>query len=144
MKNLSFINKIIYFINIIVVVLILLSFVLPFLPPKTFSILSVLNLGVSFLILVNILCFFYWLFSLKTHMLLSLIVILIGYFYFGSLYKFPFSKKIKNSDSIKVMNYNVRLFNLYDWLPEKDLEIKIVDFVKSASKTIFADNIYTL
>ncbi len=34
------------------------------------------------------------------------------------------------------MNYNVRLFNLYDWIPEKGVETKIVDFIKETSPQV--------
>ena len=138
MKKLGFINKVIYFINGVFAVLLLLSYILPFLPPKTFSLLSVLNLGVSFLVLINALFFLYWLVKLKKQMILSLTVLLIGYFSFGSLYKFSSSKKIENSENIKVMNYNVRLFNLYDWLPEKNIETKIINFIKIESPDILS------
>ena len=138
MKKLSFRNKIIYFINVVVAVLLLLSVILPFLPPKTFSLLSVVNLGVSFLIIINVLFFLYWVFQLKKQFMLSLVILLIGYFSFGSLYKFSASKKIENSQNIKVMNYNVRLFNLYDWIPEKDIETKIIDFIKKESPDVLS------
>lgn len=138
MKKLRFINKTIYYINVVVAVLLLLSFALPFLPPKTFSVLSVLNLGVSFLVLINVLFLFYWLIKLKKQLILSLVVLLIGYFSFGSLYKFSTSKNIEKDGNFKVMNYNVRLFNLYDWIPEKNVETKIVDFVKTQSPDILS------
>jgi endonuclease/exonuclease/phosphatase family metal-dependent hydrolase len=138
MKKLSFINKIIYFINGVAAVLLLLSFVLPFLPPKTFSLLSVVNLGVSFLIILNVLFFLYWVFRLKRKFMLSLVVLLIGYFSFGSLYKFSTSKKIENLHNFKVMNYNVRLFNLYEWIPKKGVEAGIIDFIKRESPDVLS------
>ena len=138
MKKLSFINKIIYFINGIVAVLLLLSFTLPFLPPKTFPFLSVINLGVSFLILINGLFFIYWLVKLKRQLTLSLIVLVIGYFSFGSLYKFSSSKKIETPENLKVVNYNVRLFNLYEWIPEKGIETKIIDFIKTEAPEVLS------
>lgn len=138
MKKLSFINKIIYFINVVVAILLLLSFILPFLPPKTFSLLAVVNLGVSFLIILNVLFFLYWVFQLKRKFMLSLVVLLIGYFSFGSLYKFSASKKIENPQNIKVMNYNVRLFNLYEWIPKKGIETEIIDFIKSESPDVLS------
>ncbi|WP_303317152.1 endonuclease/exonuclease/phosphatase family protein [Flavivirga abyssicola] len=138
MKKLSFINKIIYFINVIVAVLLLFSFALPFLPPKTFSILSVLNLGVSLLILINVLFFLYWLIKLKKQLILSLFVLCVGYISFGSLYKFSSSKTIESPNNIRVMNYNVRLFNLYNWIPEKRIENKIVDFIKTQNPDILS------
>lgn len=36
------------------------------------------------------------------------------------------------------MNYNVRLFNLYDWIPEKNIENKIVDFIKTEAPEILS------
>ncbi len=122
----------------IVALLLLCSFALPFLPPKTFSVLSVLNLGVSFLILTNALFFLYWTLRLKKQLFLSLAILCIGYVSFGSLYKFSSSKKIENPNNIKVMNYNVRLFNLYKWIPEDNMENKIVDFVKLENPDILS------
>lgn len=138
MKKLSFINKIIYFINAVFAILLLLSYLLPFTPPKTFSVLSVLSLGVAFLILCNVLFFLYWLFKLKKQLILSLLVLFIGYVFFGSLYKFSSSKQVENANNFKVMNYNVRLFNLYKWIDEDSVETKIVDFIKTESPEILS------
>ncbi len=138
MKKLSFINKIIYFINAVFAILLLLSFLLPFTPPKTFSVLSVLSLGVAFLILCNALFFLYWLIKLKKQFILSFVVLFIGYVFFGSLYKFSSSKHIENPDNFKVMNYNVRLFNLYNWISEDSVENNIVDFIKTESPEILS------
>lgn len=136
MKNLGTINKIIYLTNILVALVLFLAFVLPFLPPKTFSALSVLNLGVPFLILCNVLFFLYWLFRVKKQLILSLTVLVIGQIVFGSLYKFSPSKRVENPNNFKVMNYNVRLFNLFDWIPEKDIDTQIVEFVKKEAPAI--------
>ena len=70
--------------------------------------------------------------------MLSLIVLLIGYFSFGSLYKFSASKKIENPKNVKVMNYNVRLFNLYEWIPKKGVETEIIDFIKRESPDVLS------
>lgn len=136
MKNLSTINKIIYLANILVAFVLFLAFVLPFLPPKTFSVLSVLNLGVPFLILGNVLFFLYWLFRVKKQLMLSLVVLIIGQLAFGSLYKFSSSKRIEHPNNFKVMNYNVRLFNLFEWLPGTDVDTQIIDFVKKQAPAI--------
>jgi len=135
MKNLRFFEKVVFIINSIVAFLLLLSYVLPNIPPKTFAILSVLSLGVPLLILLNVLFFVYWLFKIKKQLLLSLVVISIGYFLFGSLYKFS-NWEEDDAESLSIMNYNVRLFNLYDWIPEKDIDLKLVQFVKEQSPQI--------
>ena len=76
--------------------------------------------------------------QLKRKFMLSFVVLLIGYFSFGSLYKFSASKKIENPQNMKVMNYNVRLFNLYEWIPEKGIETKIIDFIKRESPDVLS------
>ncbi len=88
MKKLSALDKLFFLLNSVAAALLIFSFVLPYLPPRTFAILSVLSLGVPLLILVNILFGIYWLLKMKRAVFLSLIVLIIGYRYVGSLYKF--------------------------------------------------------
>ena len=130
MRKLKFFEKVMFFFNSVVAFVLLLSYVLPLLPPKTFAALSVLGLGVPILILLNALFFVYWLVKIKKQLLLSLFVLAIGYFIFGSLYKFSESKAIEDENNISIMNYNVRLFNLYKWIPNEDTEEELVSFIK--------------
>lgn len=130
MKNLKFIEKIIYFLNAISATVLLISYILPSIPPKSLSLFSVLSLGVPFLLLINVLFFLYWLVKVKKQLILSLVVLFIGYFCFGSLYKFSTSTTNENKTRLSIMSYNVRLFNLYEWIEEKHLETKIEDFIK--------------
>ncbi len=138
MKGLKFFEKIVFFFNSVAAFILLLSYILPFLPPKTFSALSVLGLGVPFLIILNVVFLLYWLVKIKKQLLLSLLVLALGYISFGSLYKFSESKAVESPDNISIMNYNVRLFNLYDWIPEKDIETKLVNFIKEESPDILS------
>lgn len=138
MKNLKLIDKIVYLLNGLLAFMLLISYCLPLVPPKTFPLLSVLSLGVPFLIIINAIFFLYWLVKLKKQLLISLLVLIIGYFSFGSLYKFSSSDYIDSENEIKVMNFNVRLFNLYNWIPEKDLVGKIVDLIKNESPDVLS------
>jgi endonuclease/exonuclease/phosphatase family metal-dependent hydrolase len=136
MKKLNFINKIVFFFNSVGATFLLLSYVLPFVAPKTFSILSVLSLGVPFLIIVNVLFFLYWLLKIKKQFFLSFVVLVIGYLSFGSLYKFSNTKEVNKENSLTVMNYNVRLFNLYDWIEEANTDVKLIDFIKEKAPDV--------
>ncbi len=138
MKKLSAINKIIYFFNVIFALVLLLSFILPFLPPKAFAVLSVLNLGVSLLIIANVIFALYWGIRLKKQFFLSFLILFLGYLCFGPLYKFSSAKNIDIDENIKVMNYNVRLFNLYNWIKEEGVETKIIDFIKTESPDVLS------
>src|SRR5690606_23322618 len=104
--------------------------------PKKFAFLSVLSLGVPVLILVNLLFLLYWLLKVKKQLLLSLIALILGYSNVISLYKFSASKQIDDSKNISVMSYNVRLFNAFEWLPDKDVNKKIAEFIKDKNPDI--------
>jgi endonuclease/exonuclease/phosphatase family metal-dependent hydrolase len=113
----------------VIAAMLLLSFLLPYVSPKNFALLSVISLAVPLLIILNILFALFWLLKVKKQLLLSLFVLLIGYKYVGSLYKFSSSKNIQSEDNISLMSYNVRLFNVYNWIDKKDISSQIMDFI---------------
>lgn len=41
------------------------------------------------------------------------------------------TKDAETASSIKIISYNVRLFNLYDWADNKNANTEIIDFIKS-------------
>lgn len=107
----------------------LLSYLLPYVEPRRFGFLSVLSLAVPFLILVNLLFLVYWLLKTKKQLFLSLFVLGLGYSHVLSLYKFSGSKHLDDRKNLLVMNYNVRLFNVYDWIDDPNVGKDIVDFI---------------
>lgn len=129
MKKLNFIDKIIYFLNTVAAVLLLLSYALPYVEPKNFSLLSVLSLAVPILILINAIFLLYWLLKVKKQLLMSLVVLLFGYGHVVSLYKFSSSSADSSASTISIMNYNVRLFNIYNWIDRPEVEFQIVDMI---------------
>lgn len=137
MKNLRLTSKLVFLLNSVLATLLLLSYVLPFVPPKNFALLSVLSLGVPLLIIINALFFLYWLLRVKKQMLLSLSVLVMGYVLFGSLYKFSSASKSITPD-LTVMSYNVRLFNLYNWTKDDGTTQKITQVIKDNAPDVLA------
>jgi len=125
-----------FLVNSLAAFLLLISYILPYIPPKSFATLSVLSLSVPLLILVNVAFFIYWLLQVKKQMLLSLIVLLLGLNYIGSMYKFSSSENIEDPDNVSVLSYNVRLFNRFGWLPRKDVKADIIAFIKEEQPDI--------
>jgi endonuclease/exonuclease/phosphatase family metal-dependent hydrolase len=136
MNKLNLFDKLVFFFNSLASFMLLLSYILPYIEPKKFAFLSVLSLGVPVLILVNLLFLLYWLLKVKKQLLLSLIVLILGYSNVISLYKFSASKQIDDTQNIAVMSYNVRLFNVFEWLPEKDINKQIETFIKEKNPDI--------
>ena len=138
MKKLKGINKIIFFFNSLVAAMLLLSYLLPYVAPKSFAFLSILSLAVPLLIILNMLFMLYWLLKVKKQLLVSLLVLILGYNHVTSLYKFTSSTDIKDRDNLTVMNFNVRLFNLYNWIPEDNVETNIVALIKEAAPDVIS------
>lgn len=138
MKKLNWIDKLIFFVNSLLAAMLLLSYLLPYLQPESFALLSVLSLAVPVLIILNFLCFLYWLLKVKKQLMLSLFVLLLGYSYLSSLYKFSGSKDEHSEGELSVLSYNVRLFNLYNWIDNDAVASEIVDFVKEESPDVLS------
>lgn len=137
MKNLGLFDKIIFFLNTILATLLLLSYILPFLPPKTFSFLSVISLAVPVLIAVNVIFLIYWLLKFKKQVILSLLVLAIGFKYISSLYQFSSEKDVHTDNELSILSYNVRLFNRYQWIDEKGVGYKQMILVKKSKPDVF-------
>ena len=114
-KKLGLINRIIYWVNLVVAFLLVVSFILPFVPPKSFPTISLLSLVVSPLLIINLLFVLYWLFKLKLNLVVSLIVLIVSHFVFGSFFQFSSEENTPNTEkSLTILTYNVRLFNAYE------------------------------
>ena len=127
MKKLSFGNKIVYFLNSLFAVLLLLSYLIPFIKPSYLPVISTLSVLVPVLLIINLLFFIYWLIGFKKQMMLSLLCLLLGFNYATSFYKFQ-SKEVISNTKTSLMSYNVRLFNIYNWIYDNQIKNKILDF----------------
>ncbi len=117
----KFLNKLIYWGNLLAAFLLLISFILPYLPPKNFPTLSLLSLAVSLLIIVNILFAIYWALQLRRRFFISFTVLFISYFYFNVFYEIsPEGDVSQYKNTLNVLSYNVRLFNAYEKNPKTD------------------------
>ena len=136
MKNLSWFNKAMFFFNIVLAVLTFVAYVLPFLAPKLFPLLSVLTLMLPLFLILNALFFCYWLLQFKRQVFLSAIVLLMGITFINKFYKFSGTNLPESEMDFVVMSYNVRLFNLFKWLPQEDVPEQIQTFINDKNPDI--------
>lgn len=136
-KKRSLINGLIYSLNILAALGLLASYLAFYVPPNTISIFAFFALAYPILLGLNILFTIYWALRLKIKFILSALVIIIGLGHFKKLYKFKDSSSlISNTDKLKLMSYNVRMFNSYQWIPEEGISEKIKSEVFSESPDI--------
>ncbi|MGV8994146.1 MAG: endonuclease/exonuclease/phosphatase family protein [Flavobacterium sp.] len=136
MKKLSVFNKFVFFLNVVVSTLTFLGYVLPFLAPKFFPILSVLTLFLPLFLILNGFFFIYWLLMFKRQMLLSALVLLLGITFINKFYKFSKTEMPVQEKDFTVMTYNVRLFNLFDWIKDRDVPADIKKFIDQQNPDI--------
>jgi endonuclease/exonuclease/phosphatase family metal-dependent hydrolase len=125
-----------FFFNIVLTVLTFAAYILPFLAPKVFPLLSVLTLFLPFMLIVNLVYFFYWGIQFKKHAILSGLVLLIGITFINKFYKFSAPDYIKEESDFGIMSYNVRLFNKFQWSDKKTVPVEISDFVKEKDPSV--------
>lgn len=135
MKELSIINKILYLLNSISLFLLITSYLSPYVSPAIFWPISFMGLIFPILYITNILFLVYWLVTFKKPAWANIIILLIGTSnisnYIGSS-----SNTDSSEGDIKILTYNVRLFNKYDWIKKPGIKEKIFDLLKKENADI--------
>lgn len=143
MKRLSWFNKVMYVLNSILIVLTFVAYVLPFLAPKAFPLLSVLTLILPSFLILNGLFFIYWLLQLKRQLVLSGIVLLLGITFINKFFKFSTTDLPIAEKDFTVMSYNVRLFNLFEWIDDKNVGNDILSFINEKNPDVICVQEYS-
>ncbi|WP_437372051.1 endonuclease/exonuclease/phosphatase family protein [Maribacter litoralis] len=135
MKKLSFFKRIMLFLNVIVVFCLFLACIVPY---TSIASLAFISLTVPALVIFNILFFLYWVLGKKGYFLLSLSVLVYGYFTLGSF--IGLNSNANNAlegEMISLLSYNVLGFHgkgFNEW--EISTSGDIVEFVESEDPSI--------
>ncbi|GAA4274562.1 endonuclease/exonuclease/phosphatase family protein [Aquimarina gracilis] len=131
------INKIVFLINSIVAFGLLLSYLLPYVSPKTFPLLSVLSLTVPIFIVINLIFLIYWIVLLNKRLILSLLVLILGFSHVSSLYKLSGKSWDEEERGVTLLSFNVRSFDRFDWIGSGKIPQNISALVKEQNPDIF-------
>lgn len=114
-KN-NWFTRIILILNIIVIIPLVISYFSPVVNPYTSVIPALAALFYPILLILNIVFIIFWIFRWRFWFLLSLIAIAAGYGMFFKTFAFNADKPVGNyDDALKLLSYNVRLFDQYKW-----------------------------
>jgi len=138
----ALINKIVFLINAIAAFALLLSYLLPYVSPETFPLLSVLSLTVPILIIINLIFLIYWILVFNKRLLLSLVVLILGFSHVSSLYKVGGTSSQKEENTIGLLSYNVHSFNRFNWIDSKTIPQEISALVRKQNPDIFCAQEY--
>jgi endonuclease/exonuclease/phosphatase family metal-dependent hydrolase len=106
-----------FLLNIFISIITVLLYYSSHIPPAELWIAAFLSLLIPAFIILNIVFCIYWLFKNRNRALLSLMVIIAGYSFISRTFSWSFRD---NSEvrGLKVINYNVRIFNTYTHLQD--------------------------
>ncbi len=139
----SFISKTMLFFNVVVAIITLMAYLLPFLAPKWFPFLSVLTLFLPFFLVVNLMFFMYWLLQFKKYIFVSGLVLLLGITFINKFYNLKPTTLPKSEKEFTIMSYNVRLFNKFNWNKKANIPTKIAEFVSEKNPDILCIQEYS-
>ncbi len=131
----SWLKKWIFWINIGFVLLLLLTYITPFVRAETWGWLSLLALAYPFIMFVNGLFALGWIFFRSWYAVLSVVAILIGFsnhIRYIKLYSTA-NKEAKCDESIRLMSYNLKGMSMIPSKSEKDIAGKIDSLYKAIS-----------
>ena len=137
-RKLTFLNRLIYLLNMLAVIALIASYLSVYLPPDQIWWPSVFGLVFPYIALVNLVFMFYWMIIGKRQFLLSLIFLLFGWNQIRNYYQFKGHKDdIKGKSSFNLLSFNTH--NLSDnnaGVINPETRKQIFDFVKGESPDI--------
>jgi endonuclease/exonuclease/phosphatase family metal-dependent hydrolase len=138
----KFVNSLLFLVNIAFALLLLISYLSPYISPEANGFIPLLGLVYPALFSINIAFFVFWIFTKWTYGLLSLCALLIGFSATQRFISFNSPKVIKSENLINVASYNVakgtsmgkdKYQDFYD-LITTDFKSSVVFLQESSSK----------
>lgn len=128
-------SKILLILNILGAVALLLAYLAPLINPAKMVLPALFGLAYPYLLLLNLIFLFFWLIRWRKEVLLSLIVILMGWNPLNNLIPIHVKNSgipadAKSERMLKALSFNVRGFDVYRWTKDPQAKQEIFDFLK--------------
>ena len=128
-------------INYAAIACLLLSYLSPHISPQSFWFMAFFGLAYPIFLAINILFVIFWAVQFKLRFLFSLIAIVLGLSHFNTFFQVNIKNASLNNNAdssvmVKVMSYNVRLFDLYNWSHNKETRDKMFGLIKEETPDI--------
>ena len=124
-------------VNLSLAFVLLLSYLSTYISPAKIWILAFTGLIYPYVLAVNIFFIFFWAVKLKKEALISLAVVLMGWNHLMDYSPFKLGineKRVQNNEvykDLRILSYNVRAFNIYDWMADSEMPGSIINLIQS-------------
>jgi len=123
--------------NAFFIFFLVLAYLSVYISPVEYTFLAFCGLAYNYLLAANLLFVLFWALLRKWLALYSVIAILLGFNYIGNNLRLNFfDSQTADAKKIKLISYNVRLFNLYNWSADEFTKLKIFGFVANEKADI--------
>lgn len=130
-------NRIMMFCNHLAVIALLISYLAPRVSPVNFWLIAFFGIAYPLLVILNLLFIVYWSLQLKKRGLYSAIVILAGWSVLHRFVQLNGNSEVPDHHPmIKVMSYNVKVFDLYNWSHNKETRAKIFGLISQEAPAV--------
>lgn len=138
MIGLSLLKKFFFLLNLVAAAALLASSFASIVNPDKFWIFAFFGLAYPFLLSINIFFIFFWIVVRIRFALLSVLCVLATGYTFSHYFSFHFASpsQLKNKDAIRVMTYNVRNFDLYNWTHNMETRKNMMDMIEKQKPDI--------
>ena len=137
-KNMSWRGKIFAYITIVFNLLLFLSYLAFLSDPTRNSGIAFLGLAYPIIVTINLILFFIWFIKRDIFFFPTLILLILGMYHHSRFLQInpKISENNSYNEKIKVMSFNVRLFDLYNWTDNEEVKSKIVQLIKKQKPEI--------
>ncbi|HZY25533.1 MAG TPA: endonuclease/exonuclease/phosphatase family protein [Bacteroidales bacterium] len=122
-------------VNIVFAFTLLLSYLAVIISPGYFALPAFFGLAYPYLLLVNIILVIIWAMLLRFEALISVVIIAIGFNHFLNYIQLTRGSGDK-TNTYKLLSYNVRLFNYFEYNNGTTSEKKVLEFIKTQKPDI--------
>lgn len=136
MIRLNWFQKVVFSINAVIAILLGVIINLSESPPSVSGYLYLLPLGFPLILIANIGFALWWMISKKLHFILSITVIWFATPLTGQWMSFNISSGTSAPHDVKLMTFNARRFNQFNWIKERNITQEIMAYIESEKPDI--------
>lgn len=130
-------SSILFYINIFAGIALFLSYLSTHISPARIWILAFFGLAYPYILIVNLIFVVFYIIKRNRKFLFSFIIILLGIDHLNAFIPvrpgriFKKSGEVKTVNQIKILSFNVRAFNIYEWYSDPHISKSILNLVRS-------------
>lgn len=134
----KFITKILLIANVLAALSLIAAYLSVYISPASFWISAFIGMGYPFILIINVLFVILWLVFRKWYILISILTIAAGWNIFREYFQFQLKTKetVIQETRIRLLTYNVRLFNYYQWDKDTATWTKIINYIHEENPDI--------